>query len=611
VFRYVALAWNPKSVAQCALVEALQRRLQAPEWERVFSRKGMSIDCAGQRPGSSQTYRLDANAGAIVGAVFGRKPSPASGEDRATAASHAHFDDNAKEALLRSGGRSLLEDYWGRYVAFLVDIQGRLRIVRDPTGGLPCFLTQHEQVLICFSALQDCQAMGIERLQVNWDYLTTRVTVPWRMESQETALQEVSSLAAGECLERSPEGHARRYLLWNPHEIVLKNPIEHIDQATEELKHAVRTSVHTWAGSYSGILHALSGGFDSSVVLSCLTDAPSQPRITCQTYYSEGANDERAYARLAARHAHCALIEMPWFEDIDLHRMRSLARAPMPTQYLQWLELSQRDAALASEIGATAIFGGHGGDQVFFQGRPDLAVADYVRLKRLSLKALPLAVRAAYSQELSVWRILGEALRYGTFRKVLDPRLEAYTYRKLVSAAVLAHVRTDHRFDHPWVSATQRLPPAKIDQVYYLADPPEFYDPFCRDDHPERVFPLWSQPVIETCLRIPSYILTFDGQDRAIARRAFAQDIPPEISGRYSKGRIDAHIKVIFLNNLEFVREVILDGALVKRGILDRRKAEQTLAAQPSTVGSSLLEIFDALSIEIWLEGWTPLRSPS
>jgi hypothetical protein len=62
---------------------------------------------------------------------------------------------------------------------------------------------------------------------------------------------------------------------------------------------------------------------------------------------------------------------------------------------------------------------------------------------------------------------------------------------------------------------------------------------------------------------------------------------------------------------LEFVREVFMDGALVKRGILDRRKVEQTLAAQPSTGGSSLLEIFDALSIEVWLEGWAPLRSPS
>src|SRR4051794_21816357 len=83
-------------------------------------------------------------------------------------------------------------------------------------------------------------------------------------------------------------------------------------------------------------------------------------------------------------------------------------------------------------------------------------------------------------------------------------------------ADVLNSVRRDDRFDHPWITASEHLPPAKIDQVYYLIDPPEFYDPFHKPAHPERVFPLWSQVVIETCLRIPSYILTYDGQDRSI-----------------------------------------------------------------------------------------------
>jgi asparagine synthase (glutamine-hydrolysing) len=586
------------------MIEALQLRLRGTEWERVFARDGIGIYCAGQRTGSSRSHVLHPDAGAIVGAVFRRNASVEPGGRDATAASHAHFGERETDALLRSNGRSLVQNYWGRYVAFLIDGPGRLRIVRDPTGGLPCFVTIHHEVLICFSELRDCQSLGIDRAQVNWDYLTARVTVPWRMESRETGLQQVSSLAAGECLERSAEGHERKFLLWNPHEIVTNDPIENIDRATQALRHDVRVSVHTWAACYSGILHALSGGFDSSVVLSCLTDAPSKPRVTCQTYYSEGNNDERPYATLAAQRAHCPLIEMKWSDEIDLRQMRTIARAPTPTLYLQWLELSQRDAQLASEAGATAIFGGHGGDQVFFQRRPDLAIADYVRLKGLSTSALRLAVRAAYSQDVSVWRILREAALYGAFHKTLEPRLEAYEYRKLVTAEVLDHVRGDHRFDHPWVSASQHLPPAKIDQVYYLADPPEFYDPFCAADHPERVFPLWSQPVIETCLRIPSYILSFDGQDRSIARRAFIQDIPPEISGRYAKGRIDEHIKQIFLNNLGFIREVILDGSLVSRGILDRRKSEQALTAQPSTVGSNLLEIFDALSIEIWLEGW-------
>jgi asparagine synthase (glutamine-hydrolysing) len=451
--------------------------------------------------------------------------------------------------------------------------------------------------------------MGVARTHVNWDYITTRVAVPWRLESRETGLVDVFTVSAGECLERTPTGDLHRSLLWDPQEVVSRNPIETVGEATRELRRSVRSAVHTWASCYSGIVHALSGGFDSSVVLSCLADAPSEPQITCQTYYSEGSDDERKYADLAARRANCRLIEMQWAEDIDLRGLREVTRAPTPTLYLQWLELSHRDAQLAHEVGADAIFGGHGGDQVFFQRRPELAVADHIRLKGFSTSTFQLAVRAAYAQDLSVWRVLRDAILYGALRRPWQPRHEAYQSRKLIRADVLDIVRRDHRFDHPCLTGSGRLPPAKIDQIYYLADPIEFYDPFCKAGYPERVFPLWSQLVIETCLRIPSYILTFDGRDRSIARRAFSEDIPLEISTRYAKGRLDHHIEQIFWNNLKFIREVILDGALIARGILDRHKAEQVLAAQPSTIGSSLLEIFDVLSIEIWLEGWTSHRN--
>ena len=547
MFKYLGLVWNPHSVEQSACARSLHQHLESAGWESLLEQDGLSVCCAGRRPCSSQSY--------------------------------------------------------ARYVAFLMDEAHHVRIARDPTGGLPCFVTLHHDVLICFSDLRDCQSIGVARTQINWDYIAARVAVPWRMESRETGLVNVYSVSAGECLERTPTGNTRRYLLWDPQEVVSRDPIENVDDATHELRRSVRSAVHTWASCYSGIVHALSGGFDSSVVLSCLADAPSEPRITCQTYYSEGNNDERKYAGLAARRANCPLIEMKWSEDLDLRTLRDVSRAPIPTLYLQWLELSHRDAQLAHELDANAIFGGHGGDQVFFQRRPELAVADHVRLKGFSTNTLRLAVRAAYAQELSVWRILRDAILYGALRRPWQPRQEAYQYRKLIRPNILDIVRREHRFDHPWLSYSERLPLAKVDQVYYLADPIEYYDPFCTASHPERVFPLWSQIVIETCLRIPSYILTFDGRDRSIARRAFSEDIPVEISSRYAKGRIDEHIETIFRSNLKFIREVILDGALIARGILDRRKAEEVLTAQPSAIGSSLLEIFDMLSIEIWLEG--------
>ena len=44
--------------------------------------------------------------------------------------------------------------------------------------------------------------------------------------------------------------------------------------------------------------------------------------------------------------------------------------------------------------------------------------------------------------------------------------------------------------------------------------------------------PLLSQPLIETCLRIPVHLLATEGWDRAVARRAFSTDLPAEVYQR-------------------------------------------------------------------------------
>ena len=103
---------------------------------------------------------------------------------------------------------------------------------------------------------------------------------------------------------------------------------------------------------------------------------------------------------------------------------------------------------------------------------------------------------------------------------------------------------------------------------------PAYYSSFERTDYPERTLPLLSQPLVELCLRIPTYVLIRSGRDRALARRAFANDLPAEIIARYAKGRADHHSRNILDANLAFVRELLLDGALVQKGLLNRTNLE-------------------------------------
>jgi len=119
------------------------------------------------------------------------------------------------------------------------------------------------------------------------------------------------------------------------------------------------------------------------------------------------------------------------------------------------------------------------------------------------------------------------------------------------------------------------------------------------------VHPLWSQPLLELALRIPTYVLTSQGWDRALARRAFAADLPQEIVARRTKGVLDYYAKRILRRNLGFARELLLDGMLVKRGLLDRKALEEVLSGRPTAIESPVVELFDYVSTEAWLRHWS------
>jgi asparagine synthase (glutamine-hydrolysing) len=125
-----------------------------------------------------------------------------------------------------------------------------------------------------------------------------------------------------------------------------------------------------------------------------------------------------------------------------------------------------------------------------------------------------------------------------------------------------------------------------------------------RPGDPELLAPLHSQPLIELALRIPTYVLTIGGWDRAIARRAFLNDVPRQIITRRAKGGVEEHAKLILLRNLGLVREMLLDGALASRGILDRKGLEDALSTHPTRTGGACAELLDCFAAEAWARRW-------
>lgn len=97
--------------------------------------------------------------------------------------------------------------------------------------------------------------------------------------------------------------------------------------------------------------------------------------------------------------------------------------------------------------------------------------------------------------------------------------------------------------------------------------------------------------------------------DRATARRAFAPDLPPQIIRRHNKGRIDQHIRNILDANLEFVRELLLNGRLVGQGLINRRNLEMYLTREHSPADFEYAQILqEHLCVEAWLARWLDSR---
>jgi len=133
-----------------------------------------------------------------------------------------------------------------------------------------------------------------------------------------------------------------------------------------------------------------------------------------------------------------------------------------------------------------------------------------------------------------------------------------------------------------------------------MSQPMRVRPPLAQPDDPEYVHPLASQLVIELCAAMPTYLLTMGGRTRAIARAAFSPDVPASLLARRSKGNPSTFVSDLIAANMADVRETLLDGQLVKQGILDRSRVEQALSGNPTDVTPS--EILLHACTERWVQ---------
>jgi asparagine synthase (glutamine-hydrolysing) len=601
MFRYLALLWNVESAQTSATAEDLERRIKAltPSWHVVVRAAGAAVLVADRSP-YLNAHALFGDQGVVLGEIFPRLNA----FDGDAPAKRAEFGAKETLAVIESQGRNLASDYWGNFVAFIVDPRKGDRLVfKDPCGSLPCHFTEHGGVQLLFSRLGDCHELGM-RFKVNWAFVRSRV-VSGFLELHAPSLTEVLSVHRGECIRFNRLGNvASRISYWHPS--TFAGASDHIVDpkvALTAMRATVLSCTHSMAARHLSLLAQVSGGLDSSIALGCLGELPSRPEISCYTaYVPDSVCDERRWARYAVERKAYRHIEVAFApEKLIYKNLPALAASVEPPSYFTHWQRGPVERELATQYGATAVFTGEGGDAAFCSTSYVFAVDHSLRRYGLGLRTLRTAVRVATRRDRTLWHVLGKALGRELFGTGAgDNRRSLEPFCRLVSSDARKSLEADDPMSSACLSGVNQ---ETLLRLGTLAFAPSFYDLSTshHDAAPYIASPLCAQPVFEMCARIPVDVHFDGGRIRGLARRAFANEVPEPILRRQWKDRPLLQLGEVIRLNLPFIRERLLEGALIKERILDRVAVEQALREGPSSSSAINSEILGHLELELWI----------
>jgi len=493
-----------------------------------------------------------------------------------------------------SGGKSLVSDYWGGYVAILEAPGGATAIFRDPSGLLPAYFREDAGGITVTS---DAATLG-RRGGVDYPALA-RFLASGGAPSRETCLEGVRILLPGECLVVSGGSH-RLESWWSPWDWT---PIRQrrFDVAARELRAVALDCIESWASCFDSILIGVSGGLDSSIV-ACAA-ARRAAALHCLTMVEEDAiGDERRYASLVTDAIGTSLLEAHYgLGAIDIARAVA-PHHPWPHAPFYMQAIAAVHEELRPKHRVDAFFSGNGGDNIFCAIRsaspfvdrfmaqgPRHGLFDTLR----DLSELTGASGAIVLQH--AW----DRFRSGS----QPPRLHRDTSG--LSPAAIAELNQDGP-PHPWMEAPEGALPGKAAHVRLLARAQRSIELYPRCTHPQHIAPLLSQPIVETCLSIPTWQWVEGGRDRAVARAAFKSVVPAPLLRRTSKGGPGGFMQRIYQANAASADDLLRNGLLARAGLLDLSILEG--AAQPTIAGFDKAQrILTLCAAENWVRWWTDI----
>lgn len=503
-------------------------------------------------------------------------------------------DDIPDDALERRAAR-IVETGWGRYMVVWRDSDGAFRgALRAPCGVGDAAVWRAGAITVVATAAP--QAL-LGRLGpgcgLDWGALHRLAADPF-FGVPDSPFAGVTGLPSG-ALALARAGALELRHIWTPARFA-REPVRNDEPAATRLRDAVDLSVRALAEGGEPILAEVSGGFDSAVVAASLRRCDAPVAGWCNHFTQDRSGDERVYAEAVGRalSVDVMLRARPPAEVTPA----ALARSQFglrPSVFALDAVYDAETLAVAEMFGAKRLFTGFGGDGLFYSIPNPAIAADLLRHQGLGGLLGGVGDLARWTRK-SVWSVA---------RSAFCPPPPT---RAMPSAPWVAPLPPEARPPrHPWLEGLEGLSAPKRNHVEEQVLALIAGGTSLRGQALDVVHPLFSQPVLELCLRLPVDRLVEGGRDRALARRAFAERIPTVLHRRRSKGEMGLYYGQALAERLAALREFLLSGRLVERGILLKAPLETvTQEAWLSQHGSFSALLFTA-AIEAWVQRWEPI----
>ena len=490
--------------------------------------------------------------------------------------------------------RRLIHEVWGAYCAVLYDQRCRgTAIITDPSGLLPVFRMRTGDHEIYATSPALLAGLTGHRVAINPVAAAAHLLQPDLLQRQ-TCLAGIEQLIPGSLYLRGAES-MNPVPVWAARDHLKTPETLSFADHVHRLRETGISVMQAWRREWGRVSVAISGGVDSSFICAALA-CVGEP-FDCATFAtSDPGGDERRYARLVASTFAARCAERVYHPDLfDPVRSASAGlTAPVRRGFQHVLDDLVRD--ITEELGCTVIFDGNVGDNIFCFLNSPAPVIDRLLAQGPG--------RGALATMLDMCRITdcpAPAMISATLRRIARSRsaaiwgTETGLLTREAADAVVAPLSD-------WLDQTP-APPGKREHLALIIQGQNQIHGVNAGVH--RFSPLASQPLVECCLRIPSWEWASGGINRAVARAAFARELPRQVIARTSKTGPDSFLRQAYSVHRARIAGQLLDGILVAEHIVDRAALEHALATDVLRDEQTFGRVLDILEAENWARSWT------